>query len=158
MVNSVCLSSDGRHALSGSDDRTVKLWDVATGRCLRTFEGHTGRVNCVALSADCRYALSGSSDCTIKVWALDWELEDRDPADWDEGARPYLENFLTLRSAGKNWRGRWKKPVWNDEDFKKLLKDLQYRGCGWLRPEGVRRKLEEMTCNWQGPPPLPGED
>jgi len=49
------------------------------------------------------------------------------------------------------------KPVWNDRDFNELLKELQYRGYGWLRPEGVRKKLEEMTANWQGLPPLPGQ-
>ena len=40
-VNSVALSSNGRYALSGSWDKTVKLWDVNTGTCLRTLEGHT---------------------------------------------------------------------------------------------------------------------
>ena len=48
------------------------------------------------------------------------------------------------------------KPAWNDEDFKNLLKELLHHGYGWLRPEGVRKKLEEMTANWTGPPPLPG--
>ena len=67
-VNSVCLSADGRYALSGSDDKTVRLWVVATGKCLRTFEGHTGTVNAVCLSADGRFALSGSRDKTIRLW------------------------------------------------------------------------------------------
>ena len=48
----------------------------------------------VFLSADGRYALSGSCDNTLKLWALDWELEGRSPADWDEAARPYMEIFL----------------------------------------------------------------
>ena len=41
-VNSVCLSADGRYALSGSEDKTLRLWEVESGKCLRTFEGHTG--------------------------------------------------------------------------------------------------------------------
>ena len=48
-------------------------------------------------------------------------------------------------------------PVWNDEDFEKLFKNLQHRGYGWLRPKGVRRELERMTQEWQGPQPLFGE-
>ena len=89
------------------------------------------------------------------LWEQVWVYEFPEPSDWDEGARPYLEKFLTLccpvdkdgiRSVGK--------PVWNDEDFKKLLNELQHRGYGWLRPQGVRKKLEEMTANWQGPPRL----
>ena len=48
----------------------------------------------VSLSADGRFALLGSYDRTIRLWELDWELEARDPTDWDEGALPYLELFL----------------------------------------------------------------
>jgi WD40 repeat protein/serine/threonine protein kinase len=97
-VTSVCLSLDGRYALSGGMDRTVKLWQTSSAQCLRTFGGHQGAVTAVALSADGRYALSGSADRTFKLWILDWELEDKQTADWDEGARPYLEMFLTVRT------------------------------------------------------------
>jgi WD40 repeat protein len=97
-VTSVCLSMDGCQALSGGTDRTVKLWSIASGQCLRTFAGHEDAVTAVALTGDGRYALSGSADRTLKLWVLDWELEDRQPADWDERARPYLETFLTLHT------------------------------------------------------------
>src|SRR5262249_44066213 len=93
VVTAACLDLDGRPALSGSADRTVRLWELATGRCLRTFAGHADAVTTVAVSADGRHALSGSADRTLKVWVLDWELEENRPADWDEGARPYLESF-----------------------------------------------------------------
>jgi len=43
-VNSVALSADGRWALSGSDDKTVRLWDVAKGECVRVFQGHSEEV------------------------------------------------------------------------------------------------------------------
>ena len=62
------LSVDGRFVLWGSDDRTLKLWDAASGRCLRTFQGHTQSVGCVCMSADGRFALSGSYDRTLKLW------------------------------------------------------------------------------------------
>ena len=69
-VLSVAISPDGRTALSGSDDKTLKLWDLATGRELRTFTGHSGRVKSVAISPDGRTALSGSEDKTLKLWDL----------------------------------------------------------------------------------------
>ena len=69
-VNSVSLSADGKYALSGSHDKTLKLWDVSTGQCLRTFEGYSGDVNFVSLSADGKYALSGSHDDTLKLWEV----------------------------------------------------------------------------------------
>jgi WD40 repeat protein len=139
-VNSVAFSPDGRYALSGSGyhgtrDNTVRLWDLCTGECLRTFEDHTERIKSVVFSPDGRYALSGSFDKTLKLWALDWEYEFPGWADWDDGAEPYLRNFLILR-GGK----------WGEEDFKVLLTDLSRRGYGWLKPAGVRRKLEKLTA------------
>ncbi len=172
-VQSVCLSADGRCALSGSHDITPRLWEVATGRCVRTFDGHKGSVHSVSLSADGRWALSGSEDETLRLWELDWELEARDPADWDDGAIPYLETFLTIHTpyAATLPEGREPaeeeitlaftrrgKPSWTEQDFKNLHYTLSCAGYGWLRPEGVRKKLEEMAANWQGPPPLPGPE
>ena len=62
----MALSSDGRRALLGSPDGTLRWWDVESGRCLTTLEGHTGEVNALALSSDGRRALSGSSDRTLR--------------------------------------------------------------------------------------------
>jgi WD40 repeat protein len=170
-VTSVCLSFDGRYALSGSTDATVKLWEVASGQCLRTFAGHGDAVTSVALSADGRFALSGSADHTLRLWILDWELIDTAPTDWDEGARPYLEMFLSLhtpyaeppppRKRSLSPLARWFKhtpeqektppslmrqgpPVWSETDFQELLRTLGYAGYGWLRPAGVRWQLRRL--------------
>jgi len=67
-VTSVALSSDGQLALSGSADRTLKLWQPAEGRCLHTFEGDMGGVVAAALSGDGRFALAASTDATLKLW------------------------------------------------------------------------------------------
>jgi small GTP-binding protein len=64
----VAWSPDGTRALSGSYDRTVRLWDAATGQCLRVLEGHTARVLSVAWSADGTRVLSGSGDRTVRLW------------------------------------------------------------------------------------------
>jgi hypothetical protein len=109
-------------------------------------------VTSVALSADGRWALSGSWDKTLWLWELDWDCVFPDPADWDEAARPYLGCFLTAHCrVGQDGLSRVGKPAWTEEDFRSLLTDLQYRGYGWLRPEGVRQQLEKMTTEWKGP-------
>jgi GTPase SAR1 family protein len=62
------MTADGRRAVSGSLDETVRVWDVETGNCLATLEGHTGAVWGVAMTADGRRAVSGSNDNTVRVW------------------------------------------------------------------------------------------
>lgn len=66
--NSVAISPDGRTIASGSDDNTIKIWNLITGELLSTLEGHTGTVYAVAISADGQTLISGSGDETIKIW------------------------------------------------------------------------------------------
>ena len=65
------MSGDGRLAVSASQDNTLKVWEVASGRELRTLKGHTGVVYGVAMSGDGRLAVSASDDWTLKVWEVD---------------------------------------------------------------------------------------
>jgi len=65
------FSPDGRRALTGCYDKTVRLWDVETGCCLRVLEGHMSVVFGVAWSADQRRALSGSDDNTVRLWDIE---------------------------------------------------------------------------------------
>jgi len=70
-VLSVAFSPDGKYALSaGSYDRIIKLWDIATGKEVRTFQGHSDYINSVAFSPEMKYALSGSNDKTLKLWDI----------------------------------------------------------------------------------------
>jgi WD40 repeat protein len=58
-VRGVAFSADGQRALSGNEDATMSLWDVATGRELKRFHGYNREINSVAFSPDGRLALSG---------------------------------------------------------------------------------------------------
>jgi len=70
-VRVVAVMPDGRCAVSGSTDTTVRVWDLDSGACAAVLEGHKGAVWGVAISADGRRAVSGSWDKTVRVWNLD---------------------------------------------------------------------------------------
>ncbi|EDR06780.1 uncharacterized protein LACBIDRAFT_299652 [Laccaria bicolor S238N-H82] len=68
-VTSVAFSPDGRHIVSGSCDKTVRVWDAQTGQSVMDpLKGHDNYVTSVAFSPDGRHIVSGSCDKTVRVW------------------------------------------------------------------------------------------
>lgn len=67
-VLSVAFAPHGVHLVSGAEDHTVRVWDVSTGKPLRSFEGHTGDINAVCFTPDATQIVSGSHDHTINFW------------------------------------------------------------------------------------------
>ena len=70
-VNSLQVTYDSRYAISCSSDKTLRVWELETGRCVRTLKGHKANVFSVSLTLDGRYALSRSEDNTDRVWNLE---------------------------------------------------------------------------------------
>ncbi len=79
-VYAVALTSDGRFAVSGGEDRTLRLWDLESGRCLKTFsnadgDGPEGPILKLVLSPDGQHAVSGAKENLghpLRLWNLVW--------------------------------------------------------------------------------------
>ncbi|MHC4843382.1 MAG: WD40 domain-containing protein, partial [Planctomycetota bacterium] len=69
-VTAVAFSASGRLVLSGSEDGTLKLWEVTTGREIRTLTGHSSSVTAVCFSPNGRFALSGSDNGRVMLWEV----------------------------------------------------------------------------------------
>jgi WD40 repeat protein len=105
-VSSVRFSGDGRYVLTGSGDATARLWDLSTGKTVRTFRGHSDRVSAVDFSPDNRFIVTGSWDGTAKLWKVrsgnesatlfsigkrDWAVKTREGFfDFSEGANRHV--------------------------------------------------------------------
>src|SRR5262245_55778815 len=70
-VTACAMTPDGRRVVSVSADRTLKVWDLETGRALATLEGHADWVTACAVTPDGCRVVSASADQTLKVWDLE---------------------------------------------------------------------------------------
>ncbi len=96
-VTALAVDPQGRWLCSGSDDRTLRLWDPDSGACLRTLEGHSGSVTALAVDPQGRWLCSGSDDRTLRLW---------DP---DSGAclRTLEGHSGPVRALAVDPQGRW---------------------------------------------------
>ncbi len=67
-VNSASFSADGSRVVTGSDDRTARIWNAQTGEQLLAIDGHANVVNCASFSPDGSRVVTGSDDRTARIW------------------------------------------------------------------------------------------
>ena len=67
-VTAVQFLADGRRAVSASEDRSIRLWDLANRQEVCELRGHESYVHAVAFSPDGTRLASGSGDSTVRIW------------------------------------------------------------------------------------------
>jgi WD40 repeat protein/serine/threonine protein kinase len=76
-VRSVAFSPNGKLAISGSEDNTIRVWDVATGDAVKALRGHGSSVRSCVFSPDGNLVLSGGEDQSIRLWNVEGYQEVR---------------------------------------------------------------------------------
>jgi len=82
---------------TASKDKSVKIWDMETGKCVVTFNYHTEAVNAVAFSPNCEYLSSGGENGTVKIYSI------RNQKLIKSLSLPEDTNFLSKRIVGLDW-------------------------------------------------------
>jgi predicted Zn finger-like uncharacterized protein len=144
-VTALAFTPDGRYLVSASRDQSVRVWDLEKGASSRTLP-HPSPVLALALSPTGNVLLSGGGDRIIRAWHLDWDPAAVKGAAWDEGARPFLEAFVSVRLKPEATRAA---TTVTDVEVDALVADLRHRGFGGLRRETVAGKLQTMAA--EGP-------
>ncbi len=67
-INSVAISSNNSFIVTVSHDKTAKIWDIASSKCITTLKGHKSSIRSVAISSDDSFIITGSPDTTTKIW------------------------------------------------------------------------------------------
>ncbi|VEU22770.1 DEKNAAC103844 [Brettanomyces naardenensis] len=137
IVSDCALTPDGAYAISASWDKTLRLWRLSTGECIKRFVGHTGDVLSVSISQNVRQFVSASRDNTVKVWNAIGECIEtlQGHSDWASCVRCSPSDNALVLSAG------WDKVVktWDLTDGSLLADFVGHNGyisCITISPDG----------------------
>ena len=144
--------------LTGSLDNTARLWDIASGKEIRRFTGHTAAVYAVDFTPDGHYAITGSADRSARVWDLTSPLE----ADTLEGqiSFVYAVDFSpdgsriftgSADGTGRLWDATSRQVV--AELYTDSRVDARRLLARWSIPPPRRTRTGRPSCGTSRPPP-----
>ena len=104
MSPGVAVTGDGSRIVTGSNDKTARVWDARTGAELLQLKGHDGFVLGVAVTPDGRRVVTGSGDKTARVWVWDADMRAGLPA--GSVATRHSRGGVTIYKDGGSYRHR----------------------------------------------------
>lgn len=132
-VRSVAFSRSGKHALSGSEDNTVRLWDVDTGQVLQRFRRHQHGVLSTAFLADDRHVMSACSNHVLWRWDRTTGCE----VQFQQLPEPLVRSELRFSRDGRL-------AAWSDADHSIFLWDVA-KNCEVRRLAGHKDEVRALA-------------
>ncbi|MBN2144247.1 MAG: protein kinase [Candidatus Aureabacteria bacterium] len=160
-VNIIRFTADGRFIVSASSDKTLRFWSVESGQCVFAQQGEEP-FYAMDLSQDGRFLVTAHSK-VLQLYELDWSFvavnegqEEEVEKKLDSQLRIFLINHTDYLFQPEKDQHLSKEQIvsalirqdhahWNDKDFKQLLIDLSSYGLGWVNPEKVSLRLDELN-------------
>ncbi|MBA3954274.1 hypothetical protein H0X48_03075 [Candidatus Dependentiae bacterium] len=162
IVNSVSFSPCGKLALTGSSDKTVRLWHLATGTTIQELKGHNSFVRSVVFSPCGKYALTRSADKIACLWDVSTGSAIKDlkghTDDMISVAFSPCGNFALTGSHDKTAR-LWFLPQLNTLSFEQLLFALRSQEQNInIDDVGTQNLLNSLSSTLDPYGTLPGKD
>jgi WD40 repeat protein len=151
-VQTIVLSPDSKKVASGSRDGTVKLWNIDTGKVIKTWTGHTKKVMTVSWSPDGGRVVSGSLGGTFRVWDVESGKTILGPINTGKDVRAVCYSPDAKMIATVTDRDELK--VWDAINTGELLKTFKGRfsslACAWTSRMENRKSIQphglNLTC------------
>jgi tetratricopeptide (TPR) repeat protein len=115
---------------------TLDFWDINSQSLLSRFDLQSIRQPYLLCISGDGSKIAVLTEKNIEILDIDWDFDFPGWTDWDEGARPYLDNFLRAS------------PNYDDSDLSLLIGQLQNAGYGFLKRESVLAKLDQSRFGW----------
>ncbi len=145
-VNTLVMTPDDQWAVSGSKDKTIRIWNVNEASSTQTLKLHTGSVNALAVDFSAMRLVSAGEDATVRGWNLDWGYEFPGWRDDSPRLDDYVRVLMNVHSPKANISairsGVIPTEMQPDERlFRAVRAELEFRGFGWIKPEAVWKAM-----------------
>ena len=145
-VNSLLMTPDDRWIISGSKDKTIRIWNVEDVASVKTLKLHSGTVSGLAVDYSAMRLVSVGEDATVRGWNIEWGYEF---PGWREDAPlldEYVQTLINVHSPKANISairsGVIPTEMPPDERlFRAVRAELEFRGFGWIKPDAVWKAM-----------------